>query len=121
MTGVEIRYKLHIPEGMSHSNYNYQKFFRQLYGYTQIVSKSSGKRYEYNRKGIVSTTPFIKNGKNSLIVPKKHLKKFLGFFESKNNSFSKAKMTWKVSYSTTEITLNDQQNSIIKKSGENWN
>lgn len=121
MIGVQINYKLNIPKKSSWKAYDYQKFFRGIYGYTQFVSKSNGNHYSYPRKGIVEGSPFLKNGKNSLIIPKNHLQKFIDFFDKQNKLFSKSKLNYDVVFSTKEIVLNEQQLSEIKATGGIWN
>src|SRR4030042_1173873 len=80
--GYFIQYKFIIPENMKHSSYTYQKLFRALYGYTQAVFKSNGKTYHYHRAGVLSATPYLRPGKNCVIIPPGKFQHLLDFFKT---------------------------------------
>lgn len=107
--GYFIQYKFIIPENMSHSNYTYQKLFRAIYGYTQRVTKSNGKTYAYHRKGVLSHTPFIKQGKNCVIIPVESFANLKNFFLTGNNPTHKwqVKGDWKAVYYLNEKDIDD--------------
>jgi len=107
--GYFIQYKFIIPEKVKHSSYSYQKLFRALYGYTQAVDKSSGKRYKYHRKGVLSEVPHIRPGKNCVIIPIEHFQKLIEFFKTgKNPSHSwRGKGDWKAVYYMNEKNLGE--------------
>ena len=67
------------------SSYVYQRFYRALYGYTQVVSKASGKRYTYHRDGVLTRHPFIKDSRNSVIIPDSALQPLLNFLKTGQN------------------------------------
>lgn len=104
-----IQYKFIIPESMSHSTYTYQKLFRAIYGYTQRVTKSNGKTYAYHRNGILSTVPFIKQGKNCVIIPPEVFSNLKNFFQTGNNPTHKweLKGDWKAVYYLNEKDIDD--------------
>jgi len=109
--GHFIQYKFIIPETTKHSSYNYQKLFRALYGYTQNVTKSNGKTYKYHRKGILSDIPYIRPGKNCVIIPPKSFAPLDAFFKTGKNPthFWKTKGNWKAVFYMDEKNLEESQ------------
>ncbi len=107
MKGYLIRYKY---QGERPSpKYEYQRFFRALYGYTQVVKKSNGKMYVYYREGVLTLYPYIKQGRNSVIIPDNALKPLVDFFkEGKNpaHEFQDIK-DWKVTYYVEETDVSE--------------
>ncbi len=102
--GYFIQYKFLIPDGIKHSSYTYQKLFRALYGYTQNVTKSSGKTYKYHRKGILSQHPYIRPGKNCVIIPPIVFSALIEFFKTGKNPSHKwgVKGNWRAVYYMNE-------------------
>ena len=111
--GYFIQYKFIIPENMKHSSYTYQKLFRALYGYTQSVFKSNGKIYHYHRPGVLSSTPYLRPGKNCVIIPPGNFQKLLEFFKTGRNPAHvwKGKGDWKAVYYMNEKTV-DEKNAV---------
>lgn len=110
--GYFIQYKFIIPSQMKHSSYTYQKIFRALYGYTQQVTKSNGKTYTYHRKGILSDIPYLRPGKNCVVIPsepKEYLSKLIDFFKTGRNPTHRwhAKGDWKAVYYMDEKDLDE--------------
>lgn len=107
--GYFIQYKFFVPESTKHSSYNYQKLFRALYGYTQNVSKSSGKMYKYHRPGVLSASPYIRTGKNCVIVPQGVLNRLTNFFKTGQNPthYWRDKGDWKAEYYMDEKFLGE--------------
>lgn len=99
-----IQYKFLTPESIKHSSYTYQKLFRGLYGYTQNVSKSSGKSYKYHRAGVLSSAPYLRPGKNCVIIPKDQLSPLFDFFKTGRNPTHawEGKGDWKAVYYMNE-------------------
>lgn len=85
---------------MKHSSYTYQKLFRALYGYTQIVDKANGKTYKYHRPGVLSSMPFFRSGKNCVVIPLETLQTLIKFFKTGMNPTHKwrVKGDWKAVY-----------------------
>ncbi len=108
--GYFIQYKFIIPEGVKHSSYSYQKLFRALYGYTQAVDKSSGKRYKYHRKGVLSEIPHIRPGKNCVIIPTENFQKLKDFFHTGKNPCHnwRGKGDWKANYYLDDKIIKDE-------------
>jgi len=112
--GYFIQYKFIIPETMKHSSYTYQKLFRALYGYTQAVFKSNGKTYHYHRPGVLSSVPYLRPGKNCVIIPPGNFQKLLDFFKTGRNPTHnwQGKGDWKAVYYMNE-KLVDEKNALI--------
>ncbi|MBI2598444.1 MAG: hypothetical protein HYW50_04580 [Candidatus Diapherotrites archaeon] len=107
--GFFIQYKFIIPPKTKHSSYNYQKLFRAIYGYTQNVSKSNGKTYKYHRKGVLSSVPYIRPGKNCVIIPSTVFNSLTSFFKTGKNPTHvwEYKGDWKAVYYMDEKDLKD--------------
>ena len=112
--GYFIQYKFIIPENMKHSSYTYQKLFRALYGYTQAVFKSNGKTYHYHRAGVLSDIPYLRPGKNCVIIPEGNFQGLLEFFKTGRNPTHawKGKGEWKAVYYMNEKTV-DEKNAVL--------
>jgi len=112
--GYFIQYKFIIPENMKHSSYTYQKLFRALYGYTQAVFKSNGKTYHYHRAGVLSEIPYLRPGKNCVIIPEGNFQGLLDFFKTGRNPTHawKGKGEWKAVYYMNEKTV-DEKNAVL--------
>lgn len=104
-----VQYKFIIPDDMKHSAYTYQKLFRAIYGYTQTVTKSNGKSYSYHRKGILSHVPYIKQGKNCVVIPQDSFSELKNFFQTGQNPTHKwqSKGDWKAVYYLNEKNVED--------------
>ena len=111
LKGYFIQYKFIIPETTKHSSYTYQKLFRALYGYTQNVTKSNGKAYRYYRKGILSNVPYLRPGKNCVIIPPKAFALLDSFFKTGKNPshYWRVKGDWKAVFYLDEKNLNETQ------------
>lgn len=106
-----VKYKIKMNGDYNHSDYNYQKIFRAIYGYTQNVTKGNGKVYIYHRPGVLSKTPYIKKGKNEVIIPKDNLTSLLDFFKTGENPAHKwsEKGNWQATYTLYDIDISEQQ------------
>ncbi len=109
-----IKYKFIFKENTKHTSYLYQKVFRAIYGYHQNVTKNNNKIYTYFRKGLVSDIPYIKPGKNSVILPIGYETKLLEYFETGKNPTHnwKTRGDWKVEYTINEVDIDSE--SVIK-------
>jgi len=108
--GYFIQYKFIIPENMKHSSYTYQKLFRALYGYTQAVFKSNGKTYHYHRLGVLSLTPYLRPGKNCVIIPAADFQRLLDFLKTGRNPAHnwRGKGDWKAVYYMNEKNVEEK-------------
>lgn len=106
--GYFIQYKFILPENTKHSSYEYQKLFRAIYGYTQNVNKGTGKQYKYFRDGILSNFPYVRTGKNCVIIPQSAFQKLTSFFKTGINPTHnwKVKGNWKAVYYMDEKDVN---------------
>jgi len=98
--GYFIQYKFILPDTINHSSYSYQKLFRAIYGYTQAVYKSSGKNYRYHRKGVLSDYPYLRAGKNCVIIAPEAFQNLIAFFKTGKNPAHNwtVKGNWKAVY-----------------------
>jgi len=62
------------------SNYERNKFFRELYGWKQIIKREE-KKYIYKRNGLLNRVPHIKVHDSVFIIAKKHLDEIQRFLE----------------------------------------
>lgn len=106
-----VQYRFILPDTTKHSSYTYQKLFRGIYGYTQAVYKGSGKNYHYHRAGILSNYPYIRPGKNCVIVPLVAFQTLQEFFKTGKNPthFWQEKGEWKCTYFLNEKDLSEKE------------
>lgn len=109
--GYFIQYKFILPETTKHSSYTYQKLFRAIYGYTQDVFKSSGKRYSYHRAGVLSDFPYVRVGKNCVLIHPGVFSSLLEFFKTGKNPTHKweGRGDWKAVYYMNEKEVSDDR------------
>lgn len=109
-TGFFIQYKFITTDNTKRSSYTYQKLFRALYGYTQNVSKANGKTYRYHRAGVLSSSPYVRSGKNCVIIPNSAFSPLTTFFKTGKNPshFWEEKGDWKAVYYMDEKTLKEE-------------
>ena len=117
-SGFFIQYKFITPKTTKHSSYTYQKIFRALYGYTQNVTKANGKTYRYHRDGVLSSTAYIRPGKNCVIIPNSAFNPLTTFFKTGKNPshFWQTKGDWKAVYYMGEKTLKEED--VLKALGD---
>jgi len=108
--GYRVRYTLKWAG--PRSAYAYQRFFRALYGYTQVVSKSNGRRYIYYREGVLTRYPFHRAGKNIVLIPDNALQPLLAFLKTGKNPAHEFQHTTRwteiVKYSIEEVLSDDE-------------
>jgi hypothetical protein len=106
-----VQYRFIIPDSVKHSSYTYQKLFRAIYGYTQAVYKASGKTYHYHRAGILSNYPYIRPGKNCVIIPPVAFQSLQDFFKTGHNPTHnwQEKGEWKCTYFLNEKDMNEKE------------
>ena len=63
------------------SEYERNKFFRELHGWNQTVP-AKGKRYEYRRAGLLDEVPHIRVADSAFIVALENMKRMEKFFDS---------------------------------------
>lgn len=105
-----IKYKFIFNNNkINHNSYNYQKLFRVIYGYTQNITKKDKKIYKYHRQGIIEDLPFIRPGRNCIILPINTEYKLINFFDNKIGAAHnfKEKDYYFVKYTIDKIEVND--------------
>jgi len=106
-----VQYRFILPDTIKHSSYTYQKLFRAIYGYTQAVYKSNGKNYKYHRAGILSKYPYIRPGKNCVIIPTTAFQSLQDFFKTGHNPTHNwtVKGDWKCTYFLNEKDIPEKE------------
>ena len=66
------------------SNYERNKFFRELYGWKQTIPKEK-KTYEYHRAGLLDEMPHKKVDQSSFLIPEDNFDRMMEFFEEWHN------------------------------------
>lgn len=89
------------------SNYERNKFFRGLYGWTQIIRKESSE-YRYQRDGLLNEIPHIKVDSSVFIVAMKEMERVLRYMEGWED---------KIDYDFLKIFLEPEEYEKLK-SGE---
>jgi len=109
--GYFVQYRFILPDSIKHSSYTYQKLFRAIYGYTQAVHKSSGKNYSYHRSGILSDFPYLRPGKNCVIIPPAAFQSLQDFFKTGHNPTHnwETKGEWKCTYFLNEKDIAEKE------------
>jgi len=109
--GYFVQYRFVLPDSIKHSSYTYQKLFRAIYGYTQAVYKNNGKTYHYHRAGILSKYPYIRPGKNCVIIPQTAFQGLQEFFKTGHNPTHlwQEKGDWKCTYFLNEKDLQEKE------------
>ena len=62
------------------SDYERNKFFRELHGWNQVVPHGD-KRYEYRRPGLLDEIPHVRVADGAFIVALEHMKRMEAFFD----------------------------------------
>ncbi len=62
------------------SNYERNKFFRGLYGWTQTI-RNEKSEYRYRREGLLTETPHIKVDNSVFIVALKEMEKIMNYMK----------------------------------------
>lgn len=90
------------------SNYERNKFFRELHGWKQTVP-SGGKRYEYRREGLLDHIPHMKISDSVFAVATEHTRRVEEFFKQWQQ---------KVEYDMIQVMMVRRQflNNLVKSS-----
>ncbi len=105
MRGYFVKYTFKTEK--PHSSYEYQRFFRAIFGYTQVVVKKNGRRYVYMREGVLTRYPYIRRGRSTVVIPEEALGPLLTFFKTgKNPAHAFTYLgDWKVTYFMQEVDV----------------
>jgi hypothetical protein len=88
-------------ESMSERN----KFYKELYGWKQIVKKEE-KKYTYWREGLLDEIPNIRVDRSIFIILKEHMNRMREFFEEWND---------KIKWDVFDVLLNEKQEEMLKR------
>ncbi len=91
------------------SDYERNKFFRELHGWNQSVP-GHGKRYEYRRPGLLDGIPHVRVADSAFIVALEHMKQVEQFFDEWHE---------KVNCEMMKVMMQDRE--VIRKLGEKEN
>ncbi|MFB6180731.1 MAG: hypothetical protein ABEJ93_02540 [Candidatus Nanohalobium sp.] len=92
------------------SVYERNKFYRGLFGYTQTV-KRNGKRYEYEKDGLMDEIPHLRIDDSVFIVPEEAADRVVEYFEEWGE---------KVSYHCFTVLIDEKEIlDKIQEEGEN--
>jgi len=104
MTKKAILIKFSIESKNFDSNTERNKFFRELYGWKQIVTKEE-KRYTYDRKGLIDEIPCTKIDKSMLLIQKEYVNEILNFLEEWEE---------KVNWHLFNVLLDEEQEKLLE-------
>ncbi len=85
------------------SKYERNKFFRELYGWKQIVKKQE-KRYTYRRQGLLDEMPHFRVDQSMFVIARKHMERMKRFLEEWED---------KVDWNLFDVLLNDEQEEML--------
>ncbi|MBL7169517.1 MAG: hypothetical protein ISS48_00685 [Candidatus Aenigmarchaeota archaeon] len=86
------------------SNTERNKFFRELYGWKQIVTKEE-KRYTYQRQGLIDQLPCARIDKSMLLIRKEYVNEILNFLQEWGD-----KVTWNL----FNVLLDEEQEKLLE-------
>ncbi len=87
------------------NNTERNKFFRELYGWKQIVT-TEDKRYEYKRDGLLDEMPHLRVDRSMFIIMRRNLERMRQFFEEWED---------KINWNEFDVLLNEEQRKMLKK------
>ena len=88
-------------ESMSERN----KFYKDLYGWKQIVKKRE-KKYTYWRDGLLDEIPNMRVDRSIFIIMKEHMNIMKEFFDEWEN---------KIKWDMFDVSLNEKQERMMKR------
>jgi len=87
------------------SPYERNKFFTELHGRKQIVVKG-GKRYEYEREGLLDEIPNMRVDNSVFIIMQEHMRMMERFFDSWED---------KVNFKSFPVMLDNRQFQLLER------
>jgi len=88
-------------ESMSERN----KFYKELYGWKQIVKKQE-KKYTYWRDGLLDEMPHFRVDRSIFIIMKEHMNRMRKFFEEWED---------KIKWDMFDVSLNKRQEEMLRR------
>jgi len=98
---VIIKFSIESRNFGSHTERN--RFFRELYGWKQVVIKQE-KRYIYHREGLLDQFPCERIDKSMLLIRKEYVNKILKFLQYWEN---------KVNWNIFDVLLDEEQEKMF--------
>ncbi len=105
MTRKAVLIKFSIESKKFDSNTERNIFFRELYGWKQVVTKEK-KKYTYDRKGLVDEIPCAKIDKSMLLIQKEYVDELLNFLQEWEE---------KVHWHLFNVLLNEEQQKLLEE------
>ncbi len=102
-TAILIKFTIRTRNFGSNSERN--KFFRELYGWKQIVT-TEDKRYEYRREGLLDEMPHLRVDKSMFIIMRKNLDRMRQFFEEWDD---------KINWNEFDVILRKEQQRLLRE------
>jgi len=81
------------------------KFYKELYGWKQIVKKQE-KKYTYRREGLLDEIPHIKVDRSVFIIMKKHMDRMIKFLEEWED---------KIKWNVFDVLLDEEQEKMLRR------
>jgi len=86
------------------SNSERNKFYKELYGWKQIVKKER-KRYVYRREGLLDEIPHIKVDRSMFIIMKRHVERMRKFLEEWED---------KIKWDMFDVLLDEERERMLR-------
>ncbi len=93
-----------IKSSEFNNNTERNKFFRELYGWKQVVTKEE-KKYTYQREGLLDQMHCARIDKSMLLIQKEYVNEILKFLQEWEN-----KVTWNL----FDVLLNEEQEKLLE-------
>jgi len=98
---VIIKFSIESKNFVNNTDRN--RFFRELYGWKQVVIKQK-KRYTYQREGLLDKFPCERIDKSMLLIQKEYVNKILNFLQDWEN---------KVNWNIFDVLLDEEQEKLF--------
>ncbi len=103
MKKTAVIIKFSIESRNFDNNTDRNKFFRELYGWKQVVTKQE-KKYIYHREGLLDQFPCERIDKSMLLIQKEYVNKILNFLHNWEN---------KVNWNMFDVLLDEEQEEMF--------
>ncbi|MDI6826194.1 MAG: hypothetical protein QMD36_03305 [Candidatus Aenigmarchaeota archaeon] len=87
------------------SNSERNKFYKELYGWKQIVKKEE-KRYTYRREGLLDEIPHVKVDSSMFIIMKRHMNIMRKFLEEWDD---------KIKWDMFDVLLDEERERMLRR------
>ncbi|NCO96862.1 MAG: hypothetical protein COY38_04145 [Candidatus Aenigmarchaeota archaeon CG_4_10_14_0_8_um_filter_37_24] len=100
-----ILIKFSVESRNFESNTERNRFFRELYGWKQVVTKQE-KKYTYEREGLLDQIPCTRIDKSMLLIRKEYVDEILSFLQEWEN---------KVNWHMFNVLLDKEQEKLLEE------